>query len=539
MRKILILIAILYSVLLSLGYILGVIRTPAWMVYLGTTHHPQDYFYYLSQFTQGKTRFFTSLDLYSNDFPKPTLVGWTNVLAGRIGSSIGLSSVVTYQATLFFYTLGMFLLAVALLRAVFPNQPHVQLVALLLFGIQDVFPGGTKFFSNIAEPFVRFPRVPHQMLGLVCILLPMLIYLYLQNKQHKLNTKIIMYILLGIGSFVLASINPIQWMLTGLVLISASLWQYRSLLLRISNKELGMRNIAIGNSNQFASFIIPNSIFLILLVYFLCGIPMIVYLWQLFRAPPFSALSAWERTQYVKLTIPGFLSSAGPVALLAFLGLPLFFRRLTLPKFIIATYMVFSYVLFLSPAASMAGTTNIRFLCAITALCTSCVAAQLLSSFPYGHRIIRIGITYFAVVLLAIFFAPNILSEWNKSTNLDPGNAYVYVTKQIYESYLETAKQTSLRDVVLVTWPFDPSFPAITGRQGYMGHPLLTIDSEKKIQQAYYFYDAKVSDEEMHTFLLRNHITYVLSFTDVKKIIKPFLEVTYQNPTMTLYKVLP
>jgi len=85
MEGIIVTILILTAILgIELQYIVGKLATPPNMVYLGTVHWPSDYFYYLSQFAQGTYNFLSSTMLFTPEKLKPVLVGWQNVLTGRI-----------------------------------------------------------------------------------------------------------------------------------------------------------------------------------------------------------------------------------------------------------------------------------------------------------------------------------------------------------------------------------------------------------------------------------------------------------------------
>ncbi|MCX6793913.1 MAG: hypothetical protein NTY06_02295, partial [Candidatus Gottesmanbacteria bacterium] len=225
MRKVLIVLTILYTLVLSLNYILGVAKTPQGYVFLGTVHHPNDYSYYLSQFTQGKEHWLHSIDLFTSEKTQPTLVGFTNVLAGHMLSLVNIPPIPAYQLTLTFYTFLFFLLVIFLLEALFPKEKETQCIALILLGIANVVPGSGSFFANVTEPMTRFARVPHQMLGLICIILPMLIVLK-WHQSHSLSVKFIQVIFTIGASILLANINPIQWILVVCTLMTAATWNW-------------------------------------------------------------------------------------------------------------------------------------------------------------------------------------------------------------------------------------------------------------------------------------------------------------------------
>ncbi len=106
-----------------------------------------------------------------------------------------------------------------------------------------------------------------------------------------------------------------------------------------------------------------------------------------------------------------------------------------------------------------------------------------------------------------------------------------------YQAMMEVKKITTDSDTVLVTWPYDRSFPGITGRRGYMGNPDQTINPEIKNNLAYDFFDARVREEAMYKFLIDNRITYVVGFRSTEKIKKSFMIPVYENTLISVYKV--
>ena len=522
-RTLCIIAAVIFTILLSLNYNIGVIQTPPWLVYLGTVHYPVDYFYYLSLFTEGQTRWITSIDIYTHDFRQPMLLGFTNVLAGRILSLLGFQPITAYQIALALFTFIVFLLVIRYLETLYPTHKSGRLIAFFLFFVANTFPGSGSFYANAAEPLVRFARVPHKMLGLIFMILPMYIMLKLQDNKPLLNNKFISYILIAVSGIVAANINPVQWLLVSFVLFGGFMWQT-------------LMNYSPGRARP--GLLITKNI-LSPCIFFLAGFPMAVYLVKLFTIPPFSQSTAWESLQQVSLTPLGFIQSFGPVVLLGFLGIPVFLKKMTLPRVFMILYFILSILFFISPVSTITHSTNTRFLSAITILSASILATDFLIHIPIANRKKQFLIIWAIVIALGLYLIPSFVSQYKRNANLALNNSYIYISKEAYQAFMETKKRTDMSDVILVTWPYEGSFPALTGRRGYMGNPDQTINPDYKGGQAYDFFDARVSDDAMHTFLTENGITYVLSFTVNTKIVKPFVVPVYQNAALTLYKVLP
>src|SRR4030042_6468345 len=81
----------------SFKFIVGLSNTHPGVIYLGTTHVANDYMYYLSQVIQGRERWFCGEILQTTDYPGCTLVGWGNVLSGRLFMGLGLNQIWAYQ----------------------------------------------------------------------------------------------------------------------------------------------------------------------------------------------------------------------------------------------------------------------------------------------------------------------------------------------------------------------------------------------------------------------------------------------------------
>ena len=525
MRKILISLAILATVILSLNYILGFAQSSKDLVFLGPVHYPPDYYYYVSQFAQGQTRWITAVDLYTSDFKGATLVGATNVLAGRVLSLFHIPPIIGYALTLTVYTFLLFLLTIFFLIRLYPRKSYGPLIAFIFFSVANMIPGTGSFYGNVAEPLVRFSRVPHQILGLICILLAMLAIAYGEHKKLSLSTKIIIGFIAAFSGLVLANINPVQWLLTSCVLF------FSCFVFLAVNRELKI-------VNRFP-FLIHYSLFINPLVFFLSGLPMAIYLSNLFKSLPFSQSAVWESWQLLRLPLLQAIQSFGPIAIVAVVGLPLFFAKPTLPRLLIGVYGVASVVLFFSPVSSIGKITNARFLSAITVLASSAIAADLLLNIPVAKLKTRMVVVWVCVCILMFMLVPLGVSQFWQHANLNTNNAYVYVSPLIIDAFEAARKQTTDKDIVLATWPYDEAFPALTGRRGFMGHMHLTIDLDRKNKEAFLFFDARIDDAAMHKFLKDNGITYVLEFTSVTKMLKPFLRIVYQNPLLTLYKVLP
>ena len=479
-----------------LPLIVGYAQTPPGMVFLGTIHHPDDYFYYLSQFTQGATRMFTTRDLYTGEAIPASFVGWSNVLMGKIGWLLGVNAQITYGLSVIILTILIFYAAYSIsVRFV---GKRTGLIALFLFVLYHAFPvlvdgkfGYHDYWNNYAAPSVRLGGVPHQLFfALSSFLIAYFALRYVKNHNRRWLLGII------VCAAILASLQPVLW-----VLLTASL-------------------IVLGITPAFASGA--------------GGIIPALYLSQLFKTEPFLQLKLWEATQNNHLTLTHFLLSTGPIAVMALFALPVLFKT----KFNDAKWrfaLVFpsaSFLLLLSPLPHMFGLTEVRFMSALVILCVSVIASYGLASLPRTYRVT-------ILILLTLLLIPSHIRTVNMTTQFDPKNAYQYLTASDYRFLADAGKRGGKNDTFLLIWPYDVVFPGITGQKSFNGHQLLTINAGQKDKESSAFFAGTMTDSAMHLFVNQAHITYVIGYNWSPKLYAlPFLHQTLTSDNLVLYHVI-
>jgi len=169
--------------------IIGFTNTPKDMVFLGNVHHPGDYFYYLSQFTQGENRWLTTIDLFTSEHMSPSFIGWSNVLIGKIFHILNLSPIVAYQASIAILGIALLIMAYILALTILRSR-RAATIALYFFALFHAFPvlrdgkpSYGDYWNNFAVPRVRFGGVPHQLLLHTASIA--LVYGLIQWTQYK------------------------------------------------------------------------------------------------------------------------------------------------------------------------------------------------------------------------------------------------------------------------------------------------------------------------------------------------------------------
>lgn len=494
----------------SAPFLLGFFKTPPGFVFLGTVHHPADYFYYLSQFAQGSVRLATSVDLYTTEPVTASFIGWSNVLLGRLFHLVGAAPWVAYHTSVVLLTILLLYLSYRVALALFKKSLPATLT-LFFFTLFHAFPiiqegvsSYADYWNNYAVPSVRFGGVPHQLLIGISF---MLCVLFLMRRAQGIYTWRVMAGLL-VASAILASLQPVLW---GLLLATTGATACIVFLKTRKADARGFLTVMVG------------------------GIGPAWYLFERFLTAPFLQLKLWEATQQNSLTPAHFLAATGPVFLLALFFAPRFVSSFSFSRMFIILFSFLSLGLFLSPIPALLGISHVRFMSAFTIFCLSSVASWGLSELLLAKsRRLRIvaGVT---VVFLSILLIPNHLKTITLRSNNETTNAYYYLPKGEYTLLIKSTIISTPEDSFLVVWPYNVVFPGVSGRKSFNGHPLLTIRAEEKDTQAEAFFARKMNDREMQSFLRTHQIAYVIAYP--MNPLPSFLSPALAEGSLILYKV--
>lgn len=523
--------------------IIGWSRTPPGYAFLGTVHHPADYFYYLSQFSQGVSRTITTVDLYTTEQIRSSFVGWSNVLAGKAFGFFGVPPLIAYHLSVAVLTVLLLIACYRLALSILGSRRGAT-IALYLFSVFHAFPilrdgkpSYGDYWNNFAVPLVRMGSVPHQLLMAFSSIL--VLYFFSKWTHGATNRRKNTLIGITLASFILAGLQPALW---ALILVSFGLTAIVYILLY-------RRNIKLLNN-----FIIP-------IIYAgIGGLLPALYLYQRFLTPPFLQLKLWEATQQTQLTWYHFLSATGPVFILGLISVPWMLRDRSPVKLLLVVFSCLSYILFLSPIPQALGISHVRFMSTLTILCVSIIAANGIEKLSTGvgrskifersgfpsliSKILEVSkarsknttytasknqraadlenfattsapqVVYFLIlVALTLYLLPNHLTTIRLASNFTANNAYQYVATGDYQLLRTAGKISNPSDTFLIIWPYNVVFPGLTGRKTYTGHPLLTINAGQKEETANRFFNNELTPAQTHDLLTTHHITHVITYS--------------------------
>lgn len=525
--------ALLLSILNSISFFAGLFNQPQGSIYLGTVHYWEDYFFYLNHFFQGANGAWLTANRFTSETTEPTIIYWTNILMGKIGSIIGLSPILTYNVFLLILAFLMLLLMGAILLRHFRYQAvpaaSAFIFATLASSLQNRVTSseGVRIFWPYQiwkTPHFAFDRLggaPHQIIqSILFFILSVTIFWDIKNQKIKH----LHYIIPSSAGILLATINP-----------AAAAAIYASALVTVLIIKISNRNLA------------PTIIPKLFISGFFTGLTCI-YMLHLMNIQPHIQTKIWEAVNQNATTWPFLAASIGPIIIFILFGL-LSGNLQKLNPLEIFGLILFTgaYFMFMSPIPAKVGIGNMRFLFPATYIFLGIwavhgldfVSAKARELTGIGKKTAYIGLLGLFILLSLPTNVWELSQRWPKSNSI-----LLYLPEDIYQGFL-FLKDQKPPDLVALGNPashMDSLIPPLSGHTSYSGHMLHTINHPLKQQTAMAFYSGGLPDPEK--FLQDNHITYVIftgydgtraEFTTGKK----YLSVIYENPGITVYKFNP
>lgn len=551
-------------------FIMKIIQTPEGKVNLGTVHFYSDYFYYLSQIIQGKSSWFYSTILYTSENLRPVLVGWQSVFAGKILTSLGLSVIASYQLLVLLYLLLFIIFSYKVISHIFPDNWGKRVLSLFLFISSTSMPlikwtqNGIEwsYFSywyNLGNSVARFGPTPHHLLASASFAFMIICLNYwLNGKSGKIRAALGLIL----GSIILAGISPVQW---GLITLASflsvtsfaltnnmSFRAHGTFLKEISSvnevvhpvkfhqKFLHGRNLLLPKIPprlRWPSELVgmTNKQLLPILFIFFSGLPVALYVKQVFAMPPYSYSSAWEATQQVNVDLWTLFLGSGLVIPLGLTGMKSYLEKRNYVRIFGLVLVLTASVFYFSHIPPLLSLSNVRFWPSVLYIFWSAAAAEgifyLGRIFP-KYKKIAIG-AIISIYILSI--SPTYILQFKESVKPQT-NEYFYIPKEANEAFRQTETIAREKSVFLVERPYNEIFPALTGRRSFSGFRFFTIDSEEKDKKALAFFGGKMTSDEMRNFLAVNKIEYVFGLKDNEFTSKsPMLKEIYGNNLITIY----
>jgi hypothetical protein len=494
---------------------------------MGMVQYFEDYFYYMNNFWQGAHGAWLVANRYTSEHTAPGFNYWLDLLMGKIGGLLGLSPVWSYNLWLIVLVPITLIASLFVIRKFLPKSPFASILAF--------------FFSLLSTSMMRVTA------GRI-----------VWDPVHELSSD--HYAFDRLGSIPRHSAEMLLFYLLTLLVFSDRLKPLSVILiwlLTITNPVMGGVFIAVliaynvlTKIKRFSGPPVSWSTILFLSIPAILGY---AYMSFIMTTPPHMQARAWEATQQTYPSLVYFLLSAGPMYILAIVGILAYFFSPT-PLILFCVLLALgTHLVYFSPIPAAIGVVHGRF---IFGAIYPYIAVLAASGTLFIGKIIHTIVPWLKVktIVLAIFIIffclslPTLVWEYNKklTEGFDTNPYYFlnYVPVDEYRGLRYLSTQHPYDDAALGAYisRTDLLIPAISGHTGYSGHAIETVNDPDKNARNVAFFRLEVSADNAKTWLITNNIRYVVLTPsegprDVFEKHYPFLKMIFTNPAITIYRL--
>jgi hypothetical protein len=536
-------ISILMTIVNAQPFFNGLFRKPKGTVHLAMwVHWYEDYYFYMSHFTQGAHGAWLVANRYTSEVTPPSFNYWADLLMGKIGGLVGLTPIMSYNLWLIALVFLTLIASFFVIRLFLPKRPIAQLAAFIFSLFADsIMPiaGGHIVWNPIHE--MNSPHYVEDRLGGIPrhAAVTLLFYLVTLLIFHTPKTKFqrIAFTILGpLIMILLTNINPV----IGGFWVTAA-WAYT--IIAVFTKHL-------KHLKRFTTPALPWVRLTIITIAFTITF---IYMNALMGTMPHISARVWEAAQSTRPAIGFYLQSGGPLFYMAGIGIVLFFIS-PQPFLLFAVLLALgTHIAYFSPLPALLGVVNARFIFAavypfLAVLAVYCI---LLCTTYITNKIRGLQQHTIFILVIALFLIwsiPTLAWEinrrisWQQASN--PLSYLNYLPADAYEGMLFLSKQLPYDDVVLASYlsHTDVLVPVLTNHTSYSGQTLATINSAEKNRLNVAFFNVQMTPDAARQWMNDKRIRYVLlTFRDIHprqlETHYPFLKSIYSSTNITIYRV--
>jgi hypothetical protein len=499
------------------------LNSPSNTLFIGISHHYEDYFYYLSQLTQGAQGAWGVRNLYTTEPIPSTPLWWTNIMLGKISGIFHLPPWTVYDIALFLTTAVSLYFLYWAARKLYPTQAHKRIATFLIavlatcaYTYESKTINPITYFYNYTSSLNRLGGVVHLMLQNIFSLIMIFLYadileiIFYGKNPRKLTIKTV---LLSFTVFLLAFINPVYIMVDAAAMAIVTL---PLIFIKFKVKRV-FRLITVG---------------------LIIGLPLIIpviLLSQTFNIPFYQYFRWWE-SSVLRAPDGKFFYSYGVFGILLLLGIIPYLIKTNLRKTLGLIWAFLPLILYWTSIPQMLSIPYFR----LPQPPSYIILGALVVEFIWLISRKKI-IFWLLVIILLAYQIPMLKEEIRARTeNYTLISWMNHLDKNLYQGLL--VLKTFPRDkTVLAFNNLELMVPAITGQQVYAAHRSLTLEYPRKIGEVAMFYTNQMTPDAAVQFLKNNHVGWVLwkkadgDWTAFEKNY-PFLTKWYENPSLIIYK---
>ncbi|KKU83563.1 hypothetical protein A2973_03775 [Candidatus Gottesmanbacteria bacterium RIFCSPLOWO2_01_FULL_49_10] len=495
-------LSVILTVLNQLPFFYGVLNKSSDMVYLGTVHYYEDYFFYINHFFQGAHGAWLTVNRYTSEPTNPSIIYWFNILLGKIGGAISLSPILTYNIAVILLSVIALTLTFYLISTILPDSTMALSAFIYATFSTSVLNSVTlgngqrgwwpvELWKTPHFLFDRLSSVPHQIMQTILFSLAML-FIFTKPSHHHMNRVYTIGSVISVG--LLATINPMI-----AIILVALLWPAHIATIMTNRSRIA--------SGQWIKLISVTTVAIILFL----------FMNHELSQPAHSFSKYWDSMQQTQSTLPFLILSIGPIVPFAVIGVISKFKTLDALGWFGLLLIVGCYSIFLSPIPKYLGVANVRILFpgmyvfwGVYAAHGSLAIARFVGKYlpVKPQRMIIVCLVVFMVIVSPTAVWETARKISSKDQTMSP---LVYLPRDMYDGFVSLSTLLPYDDIVIAnhTTHMDLFVPALSGHTSYSGHPLTTIQADRKNQEIMKIFSLVQNPEDTKTWLGQNHIRYI------------------------------
>ena len=491
---------------------------------------PYDFYTYIAKMEQGARGAWTVKDPFTSEPHRGSLLQIFFLLLGKIGSRLGLTTILTYHLARIFLG-SLLLLVIYIFICQFFDSPLERVIAFLLVGFSGGFPriqivdGVLKIGRflegwNVEDNLQRTTFLPHHLFGQI-LLVVILLLLAKAQKQKSVWLSILAGVL---GLIVGIVFSPCLVV----VYVTLALWEALKFMKHRSFK------------------LVPGAYCLFAVL----SLPSLFYTYFITKIYPWKVIADYEALW--ALPLRDFILSLGAAFFVGVIGMLLVMWRKK-EKFFLVVSWVFAVFLLILVSYRLSFLSSRRFSQARVSIPLAILSTLVLSEVSklFGSKrkeALALG--------AALFLIPSVLSafaslQWQANfidvrvratLPLVPRAPQVmYPVKDWYQAIMWLRENTNPDEVVLSEITAGNLIPAFAGNTVYFGHAE-TVHFQEKARLVRRFFGREMEDREAFDFLKDGGVHYVFFGPQEKEDLKggsfsyPFLRSIYENNLVVIYQ---
>lgn len=506
-------------------------------VFLGYHNSVVDYPFLLSEIRQGQEGNLALRVRYSIEPQFPTWVHFPNLIIGWLSAPFKMTTSTAYNVGRAIIAFTTLIIIFKFIELYFSDRfLQVAVFAMTLFSM--AFPrviisqgnlalSGNHFlgFYSGLFPFERWAFIPHGILKDFFFILVIFFWIRFFDKRDLKQ-----FIFAVLSGFFLGFLSPAHS-----IVLWGTIWLTTILILIIKPFKVALPHLKMTA------------------LYTLLTVPTSIYLLFVFRYNlQWQAVDIWELGNVYGYIFLEHALSIGPtffLAIPAFFGTIVVFLRSGFRNFSVRQSLIFfsiTLTLLFLRSSRLFHMNDMRFLGIPLPVFTGILAGQTIERVTHFLRSrINPRLLISTLVLLAIISTiPTYFLSWKSQLYMaNPSFFNIYPPKQWYEGFTWLSQNSKPEDIVFSGLEFGSLAPAISGNSVYVGHPVSSLNFNKKMHDVEQFYTGTMDPNSALKLLKENGIKYVVVGIGEKmyygaNITKyNFLRLRFKTPLVEIYDI--